>query len=534
MKTLKRSWNLLVAGSLLWLLLVGSAAVLDANPDPSTITPLPKMPLLIPDGSATALAFSPDKSTLAIASQNRICLWQLSTGKKLIELKSDSARGEPCRHLTFSPNGRKLAAVHEGQETDGPRVLIRVWDLLDDDKPREAAVLVAVGQEGWRRPTVVYQAAFSPDGKALVSGRPDGRINIWDMATCRLRAQFTGGVAASFSSDGQTLIAVGHNGMIQRLDANTGSKIEPGKKSDGKSYHYVDLVAFAPNGTRVAICDPFTAYIMDPLTSETIQQHIVQRSVSCVVFSPDSRLLAIGDYSSGVVIADGITGRQLRRFDNQKRYQSLFDFSRDGRCVAWGEHESVVVSTLDQILPKKGAPQDAPPENDPPAGPLQARLTANESTYVLNLYDKTAGEVSQTLGVGGPVAVPKVDLTLQVRNVSDKPVLIRDEGAVTVHLVGAGAFNVPKGSRSTTPFTNLAPGKSRKLAPGEGYSIGIHNLDSYGLESYWLLPGEYTVYAIYCAEVSSVEGASGSGEAKSRYAVLLAPPIKVKVIPPRN
>ncbi|HXG11344.1 MAG TPA: hypothetical protein VNK04_16435, partial [Gemmataceae bacterium] len=407
------------------------------------------------------------------------------------------------------------------------------WDLLNDDKPREVAVLTGVGEEGWGRPTVVYHVAFSPDGKTLVSGRPDGRINVWDMATYRLRAQFPGGVAVSFSADGKNLIAASHNGGIQWLEARTGKRIESGKKAARRSYHYVDCVAFAPNGTRVAVCDPFAVYIVDSLTGETIQQHVVQRSISCVVFSPDSRLLAIGDYSSGVVLIDGVTGEQLSRFDNQKRYQSLFDFSRDGRYVAWGEDKSVVVSTLDRILPKKGTAADVP-EKEPSAGPLQARLTATESTYVLDLNGKTAGEVSQTLGMGGTVAVPKVNLTLQVRNISDKPILIRDEGSVTLHLVGAGAFNVPKGSRSTTPATNFDRGEPRKLAPGECYSIRLHNLDSYGLQSYWLLPGEYTIYACYCAEVSSGGGVSDGREAKPRYLLVSAPPVKVNVLAPRK
>jgi hypothetical protein len=411
-------------------------------------------------------------------------------------------------------------------------VLIRVWDLLKEDKPREAAVLVAVGQEGWCRPTVVFQAAFSPDGKTLVSGRLDGRINVWDMATYH-RTQRAGGIAASFSPDGQALIAVSHDGTIQRLDANTGKRIEPDNKGDSKSYHYVDRVAFAPNGTRVAICDPFAVYIVDSLTGATIQQHIVQRSVSCAVFSPDSKFLAIGDYRTGVVLADGSTGKLLRRFDCQNRYDSLFDFSHDGRCIAWRERESVVVSTLDQLLPKQGAPKDVP-EIDAPAGPLQARLTATENTYVLDLNGKAAGQVSQTLGMEATVAVPKVDLTLQVRNVSDKPILIRDEGSMTIHLAGAGAFNVPKGSRSTTPFTNFDTREPRKLTPGECYSIRIRSLESFGQQAYWLLPGEYTIYASYCAEVSSVKGAFEGSKSKSQYLLVPAPPIKVQVVSPKN
>jgi len=65
------------------------------------------------------------------------------------------------------------------------------------------------GHRDWSR-----QVAFSPDGRTLASGSVDGTIRLWNVATAREIAVFTGHLeetsAVAFSPDGKTLASLNH------------------------------------------------------------------------------------------------------------------------------------------------------------------------------------------------------------------------------------------------------------------------------------------------------------------------------------
>ncbi|MBW8883587.1 MAG: hypothetical protein JF612_02170, partial [Planctomycetia bacterium] len=91
-----------------------------------------------------------------------------------------------------------------------------LWDLRS---PMAAPV------ELGRHRTYIHCVAFSPDGRALLTGSEDGVVKLWDMPSRRLKRSLrrhTSAVAsAAFSPDGQQVATVSWDGSVKLWDPAT-------------------------------------------------------------------------------------------------------------------------------------------------------------------------------------------------------------------------------------------------------------------------------------------------------------------------
>jgi WD40 repeat protein len=110
------------------------------------------------------LAVSNDNRTIATAGWDGIRVWDASSGKQLVQIKTPSV----STHIVFAPNGKTLASG----DADG---MIRIWDslkgkLINQYKTRE---------------DVISGVAFSPDGQTILSSGCFF-VEIRESASCKL------------------------------------------------------------------------------------------------------------------------------------------------------------------------------------------------------------------------------------------------------------------------------------------------------------------------------------------------------------
>jgi hypothetical protein len=134
----------------------------------------------VPPACAVPVRFSPDGRFL-LTWWRGFNLWHITERPlrvvRLTEVR-DHTRFYP--DATFSPDGRRLAAVEAGEiysAQPGRKGSVRVWET-------------ASGSEAFRfdPPGGATGCAFTPDGKRLIVAHPDTTFSVWDYATLEARA----------------------------------------------------------------------------------------------------------------------------------------------------------------------------------------------------------------------------------------------------------------------------------------------------------------------------------------------------------
>ena len=175
-----------------------------------------------------AVAFSPDGATLATVGdgRNAVILWSVGTaaGPRRLGQPLTIANSGSVDAVAFSPDGTILAAASVGNYGYGTVVL---WEVSDPARPRRISQPLTIGTVGDPYSTLgyVYSLTFSPDGKTLAAAagftggdNGVGTVTLWnvsDLARPRqlISQPLTAGGSdtvdtVAFSPDGQTL-AVG-------------------------------------------------------------------------------------------------------------------------------------------------------------------------------------------------------------------------------------------------------------------------------------------------------------------------------------
>jgi WD40 repeat protein/tRNA A-37 threonylcarbamoyl transferase component Bud32 len=169
-------------------------------------------------GAWDSLAVSPDGATAAFLPE-----W--SGQVTLLDLKGMDTSPPPviqgpplrvvpsqnARRMTFSPDGKALAALAKLGQGPGDSCKVMVWDVATG-KPR------LFGRGSDDKPVYVQAFAFAPDGQVLATADSDGRVSLWrtDRPEQAIGGwQFPGAVSnLAFDDSGALLAATNGDGTI--------------------------------------------------------------------------------------------------------------------------------------------------------------------------------------------------------------------------------------------------------------------------------------------------------------------------------
>jgi WD40 repeat protein len=350
-------------------------------------------------GEALALAIAPGGGSLASGGEDRaIRLWDLASGRLLRVLQGH--RGA-VRALSFSPDGKTLAsggsdwAVHRGRNpsritgqgdgrgewrlwntatgtvlrtvTEPGRVPslafapagdtlacavghdVRLYDLRSDDAGRTVA-----SHDG-----AVTSLAFTPDGKAIISGSHDRtaqRVSLpageeewrapgyWEQVNS-VAISRDGRVIVTGSSDlrfALRQLKAGARGIgpgaVRLWDARTGRLL----RRLGGPAHQVLAVALSPDGRRVAAAGAVESNsgavrLWDPETGAPVWSADDHTATAlALAFVPDGSALATADADGVIKLRDPRTGSVVRTLSGHKGGTTSVAFSGDGSIVCGG------------------------------------------------------------------------------------------------------------------------------------------------------------------------------------------------------
>ena len=322
--------------------------------------------------TASAVAFAPDGKTLASAwlrKDNAVILWDAATGKELRRFTGHKAY--PVS-IAFAPNGKTLAAGDEGGS-------VRVWDVATGKELLQLAEpgwnvayspdskLLAVGQlktiAFWdlatgqciRRLTglskvraypIVFDLAFSPDGKLLAAALPtDQAIRLWEVATGKPRPALRGHTkrvrAVAFSADGKTLASGSEDGTVRLWDVDAGKELRRFTDPD----HFAFSVAFWRDGRRLLVGCFDGLQIWDLTTNKRLRTLRMPGGAAVRgALSPDGKTVAAAGGQEGYRLRlwDADSGRELCPLEGHEAPVRFLAVTPDGKHAVTAAEDNTV------------------------------------------------------------------------------------------------------------------------------------------------------------------------------------------------
>jgi WD40 repeat protein/serine/threonine protein kinase len=271
-------------------------------------------------------AFSLDGRRVVTASYDRIArVWDAATGQPV---SPPLQHQESVAHAAFSPDGRHVVTASGNIRN------------LAERKPGEARVWDAATGQPMTLPLQhrgpVHHAAFSPDGRRVLTASFDETARVWDAASGQPVSpplEHRGPVLhAAFSPNGRRVLTASEDATAQLWDAVTGERVSSPVRHQGVVKH----AAFSPDGRRIVTASfDGTARVWDAATGQAVSPPL-QHQVPVIhsVFSPDGRRVVTASYDKMVRVWDAATGRPVSPPLQHQGFVPYASFSPDGRRIA--------------------------------------------------------------------------------------------------------------------------------------------------------------------------------------------------------
>jgi WD40 repeat protein len=293
-------------------------------------------------GSVQSAGFSADGSTLITGDDAaQVIVWDVPGAQPRATFEGHAGR---INGVALAPDGSTAYTA----SLDGTVI---AWDLAGSrrlGRPFAAAPshdVRTISETGVAaRTPASYNVGVSPEGDTIAVGQADGHVNLIDTRTLRLVARIqTNGrdsaPSARFTPDGRTIVTDDATGSLVFFDARTRARLgRPLKVSDQPVWP----PQFSADGRWLAVTGQDTVVRLFDARRRTLVRDVhYDQLPRDIALRPDGKVLAVpATWGPGEGYVDILSVPSLRRITRiPMPYGRWSHFSPDGRLLILGDHE---------------------------------------------------------------------------------------------------------------------------------------------------------------------------------------------------
>ena len=186
----------------------------------------------------TALAYSPDGSTLAVSGVREVLLYDTVNFELKARLVGKARRIES---LTYTTDGKILGVASGSPAQFGE---VQLWDT-------ETNTLIKAIRSSY---DTIYGLSFSPDASRVAFGCSDQTVRVLSIEDEKERIKFDNHsdwvFGTVFSTDGSHFVSAGRDTALKLVEVNTGSFVDD-INSSNKGYGEINTIARHPTKDQV-------------------------------------------------------------------------------------------------------------------------------------------------------------------------------------------------------------------------------------------------------------------------------------------